>query len=48
MVLFFESWFNNTIVEINQITKYIPEYVINVADVLINSGYKAYLVGGAV
>lgn len=48
MVLFFESWFNDTTMEINQITKHIPEYVVNVADVLINSGYKAYLVGGAV
>jgi len=34
--------------EINQITKLIPEYVVNVADMLVNSGYKAYLVGGAV
>lgn len=34
--------------EINEITKLIPEYVVNVADVLVNSGYKAYLVGGAV
>lgn len=34
--------------EISQIKKSIPEYVTNTADMLINAGYKAYLVGGAV
>ncbi len=34
--------------DIKEISNKIPEYVVNVADVLVNSGYKAYLVGGAV
>lgn len=31
-----------------EIAKKIPEYVVNVADVLVEAGYDAYLVGGAV
>lgn len=34
--------------KVEQIAEKVPEYVVNVADVLINSGFKAYLVGGAV
>lgn len=34
--------------KVEQIAEKVPEYVINVADVLVNSGFKAYLVGGAV
>jgi poly(A) polymerase/tRNA nucleotidyltransferase (CCA-adding enzyme) len=34
--------------EIAEIRKNLPEYVLNTSDVLINHGYKAFLVGGAV
>jgi poly(A) polymerase/tRNA nucleotidyltransferase (CCA-adding enzyme) len=34
--------------EIADIRKKLPEYVLNTSDVLVNHGYKAFLVGGAV
>lgn len=34
--------------EIAEIRKNLPEYVLNTSDVLVNHGYKAFLVGGAV
>ena len=34
--------------ELKDVLSKIPDYVVNTADLLINNGFKAYLVGGAV